>query len=123
MIDSSPTEDRLEALAARYRAGAAPDGLMAGVVDGVDRPRPGSPRLPAALAAAVLAAVALVVALPVSGPDEDAAASPRWRVSASTPERPAAVEAPARMRVALSLTTPRRPVPAAEDPEAASPAG
>ncbi len=123
MSESNLTEDRLEALAARYRAGNAPDGLTAAVVDGVDRPRPGSPRLPAALAAAVLAAVALVVALPVSGPEEDQAESPRWRVSASTPARPAAIEAPAPMRVALSLTTPRRPAPMAEDPEATPPAG
>ncbi len=123
MSPSRPADDRIESLAARYRTGAAPEGLAATVVDGVERAQPASPRLPAALAAAVLAAVALVIALPVNGPDQDDAASPRWRVSASTPARPAAIEAPAPVRVALSLTTPRRPAPAADEPEAAPPAG
>ena len=122
MSNATPTDEPLELLTERYRAGTAPERLTAAVVDAVERPQPASPRLPAALAAAVLAAVALVIALPVSEPGQDDAASPRWRVSASTPERPAAVEAPAPMRVALSLTTPRRPAPAADDPDATPPA-
>lgn len=117
------TAAELDALATRYRDGTAPEGLAAAVMDRVGRPRPHSPRLPAALAAAVLAAVALVVALPVSGPEPGPDSSPRWRVSASTPERPATVEAPAPVRVALSLSTPTRPASAAEDPDAAPPTG
>ncbi|MEL7374646.1 MAG: hypothetical protein AAGJ36_09320 [Pseudomonadota bacterium] len=116
MSDVTPQDDTFAPLAARYRRGVAPAGFADRVLDAVQVPQQRSPIVPAALAAAMLAAVALVVSLPVMGPDDTL--SPKWRVSAQTPERPQAQSgASSRLRVALSITTPTRPVADDDRPE------
>lgn len=116
MSDATQHNADFAALAERYQRGAAPADFADRLVDAVEMPQRRSPMIPAALAAALLAAVALVVSLPVMGPDESV--SPKWRVSAQTPERPQAQgETPARLRVALSVTTPTRPMAADDRPE------
>ena len=116
MNDMTTEHPGIAPLAERYQRGAAPSDFAERVLEAVEIPQRRSPAVPAALAAAVLAAVALVVSLPVMGPDETL--SPKWRVSAQTPERPQAQgDTPARLRVALSVTTPTRPMAADDRPE------
>ncbi|MEL6951350.1 MAG: hypothetical protein AAGM16_14670 [Pseudomonadota bacterium] len=116
MSDVTKKDNDFAPLAERYQRGAAPAGFADRVLGAVEMPQRSSPVVPAALAAALLAAVALVVSLPVMGPDDTL--SPKWRVSAQTPERPQAQgDAPARLRVALSVTTPTRPMAENDRPE------
>lgn len=111
MSAHEPSADAIDALGTRYRAGAAPEGFAARITAQVDVPARRAPLVPAALAAAVIAAVALVVSLPVGGPDPEME-SPKWRVSAITPTRPdTQADTTAPLRVALSVTTPTRPMP------------
>lgn len=117
MSPHSTRADAIEALASRYRDGAAPDGFAARVTASIDVPPRRAPLVPAALAAAVVAAVALLVSLPVGGPAPDVE-SPKWRVSAITPTRPdTPIDTTAPLRVALSVSTPTRPIQAIEGPD------
>lgn len=116
MRDVTPQDGEFAPLAERYQRGAAPTGFAVRVLDAVEIPQRRSPVVPAALAAAMLAAVALVVSLPVMAPEDTL--SPKWRVSAQTPERPPAQgDAPARLRIALSVSTPTRPMAPDDRPE------